>query len=349
MTGPFAPPGSCLAHALDDDLTICTVSFNSATYLRQNRALTQHLNAMARVRWIVAENSPAMSPERLSASEPGFQVIQGAGPGHTPTFHHTLALRECVRRSTTRFVLVLDPDLFVLRPQWVDVVKAHMQERKLAIFATPWHPQSQGKYRYFPSVHFALFDTHLFDRDAIDFRPDFLDGVADPEWPQGWDADRQYFATSGVARALSKLPIPFLKKRRQYYTDTGSRLYKQHVCDPGLRFEVLDPVYDRHEALRHLSLPGRLLERALPDELCYVPKHYPRSSGPFLTEIGATDVARHWEQFTWKSEPFCFHVRRNAGAKNRKASYEAEMVGSLLTARFGQLPAAAVTASQAGR
>lgn len=313
------------------ELTICTVSFNSATYLRYNRALAEQLNPGAVIRWVVAENSPTDSRERIGSPEPGFDVIQGVGPGHIPAFHHTLALLECVRRTSTRFVLVLDPDLFVIRPGWIEQVIGHMCSRNLAIFGTPWHPQILGKYRYFPSVHFSLFDTDMFDRTDIDFRPDFPDGDADLKWPNGWDPEREYFVRSRLAKMLSRLPFKALHARRHYYTDTGGRLYKKYVDDPALRYEILDPVFDRIENIKSLSALGRLVESVLPDELCYVPKHYRDDSEPFLIGKDLPDVPPYWEQFRWQGQPFCFHVRRNASAGDRNPEAEAELVATVVT------------------
>ena len=316
---------------MTEPLTVCTVSFNSAPYLRLNRRLGKALNPTADLRWIVAENSPADSSARLEHGEPGFDIIQGAGPGHIASYHHTLALRSCIERADTRFVLVLDPDLFVIRRDWVATMLAHMQTRGLAILGVPWHPQSKGKYRYFPAVHFSIFDTAKFDKAAIDFLPDYPDGEHDPRWPEGWHPDRDYFALSTMARWLARLPQ--LKARRRHYTDTGSRLYKKFVTGDAIRFEVLDPVFDAERERQRLSRAGRLLERVLPDELCYVPKGYDgANNAPFLSGIAGGETPKAWEQFLWQSAPFCFHVRRNLGPAQRGLGNELEIAERIVDA-----------------
>ena len=313
---------------MTEPLTVCTVSFNSGPYLRQNRYLTEQLNPGADVRWIVAENSPKDSAARLLDDEPGFRIIEGAGPGHTPTYHHTLALRRCIDLADTRFVLVLDPDLFVVRPDWVRDVIGYMLARRLAILGVPWHPQS-GKYRYFPAVHFSIFDTSLFDKSAIDFRPDYPNGVNDPEWPEGWKSDRTYFAISPVARVLARLPL--LQHRCRYYTDTGSRLFKRYIGDRSLRFEILDPIFDAAQRRRQLSFPGLLLECLLPDALCYIPKYYnQRCHSPFLPTLIDASVPDEWEQFMWQGSPFCFHVRRNLNTGARSSMDEIDLTGRIV-------------------
>lgn len=316
---------------MTEPLTICTVSWNSGPYLRQNRYLTEQLNPGADVRWIVAENSPEDSATRLGDDEPGFRIIEGAGPGHTPTYHHTLALRRCIDLSDTRFVLVLDPDLFIVRPDWVRDVIGHMLVQCLAVLGVPWHPQSSGKYRYFPAVHFSIFDTSFFDKSAIDFRPDYPNGTSDPEWPEGWNSDCAYFAISPVARVLARLPL--FQHRRRHYTDTGSRLFKRYIRDPSLRFEILDPIFDTRKQRRQLSFPGLFLEYLLPDDLCYIPKYYKqRYHSPFLPTLIDASVPDEWEQFMWQESPFCFHVRRNLKTDARRSVDEIELTGRIVQA-----------------
>jgi len=310
-------------------LSICTTSFRSATFLRINHATTAELNPGVEVRWIVAENSPADSDERLSENEPGMQVIAGAGPGHTPAHHHTLALTSAIAAAQTRFVLILDPDLFVVRPNWIREVIEHMHTRSLAIFAVPWHPHSRGKYRYFPAVHFALFDTERFPKHDIDFAPDMPDGPNDPTWQQGWNADQAWHSPDPLAQALGRLP--WLKSRRRLHTSTGGRMYKRWAGDSSLRFELADPAWDPARTPPKLNLKAKVLDFLLPEDLRWHPRGYSRRwREGFLSSILPLDAPNHWEQFMWRGEPFCFHVRGNQERARRTPQEEAALAQKAL-------------------
>jgi hypothetical protein len=310
-------------------LTLCSVSFHSAGFLRLNREAVAALNPGVAVRWVVAENSPANASGALAAGEPGIDVIDGAGPGHVPIHHHTIALAKAVAASSTRFVAVIDPDLYVVRRGWIEAAIAHMQARGLAILGVPWHPQSGAKYRYFPAVHWSLFDTERFPRAAIDFRPDYPDGASDPAWPHGWNEEAAWFSHSPLVRALARLPG--LAPRRRWYTDTGSRLYKRHGGPGGPRFELIEPAWSRAALAARLSASGRVLEALLPDELCRVPKHYAEHPG-FIAPALGEGAPKWWEQFVWQGAPFAFHVRRNLDRAARAVGDELALARTLLKA-----------------
>lgn len=237
------------------EITVCTVSFNSAIEVQNNVNLGRRLNPGCRVRWIVADNSPEDSPECLHGEIDDVDVIPGAGPGYTPHYHHTAARAKTIALSRTRFVLVLDPDFFIIRQNWASDMVAHMQARGLAILGVPWHPQRTYKYRYFPVVHCALFDTSKFPKEEIDFRPDYPNGSDDPAWPGGYQEEGACFTVNPLTQLLTKLPS--MKSRRTFYIDTGGRLYKKYVKDRTKRFELIDPVGIPSRGLNEEDAPAR--------------------------------------------------------------------------------------------
>lgn len=310
-------------------LTLCTVSFHSGAFIDLNERLTRSLNPGAAVHWIVAENSPPDSPYRLQARDhSGTMVVDGAGDGHSPTYHHTLALAKCIERASTRFVAVIDPDLFVVRPNWVSQVTGHIQRHGLSFMGVPWHPQSSGKYRYFPAVHFCVFDLERFSKQDIDFRPDHPDVQRGN--PLGSDTEpASYFTRSIVAGLLGRLPG--MAARRQYYTDTGSRFYKKWVDAPDVRYETLDPVWDPEQTRGLLSTLGRFAQRVLPDELTYYPKHYKRvPTSDFVGQLSGSTTPEVWERFFWLGQPFCVHVRGNIERGTRAKEHELGIIRRLV-------------------
>ena len=310
-------------------LSICTVNYNSADFVLLNQCVVERLNPGELVKWVVAENSPAGSPLRLDPEQVVGSLVPGVPAEHIPIYHHTLALKKCTDSCDTRFVLVIDPDLYVVLDNWIDSLIRYMMVNDLAIFTIPWHPKSGSKYRYFPAVHFALFDTARFPLAEIDFRPDYPDGNDDPQWPYGWRKDAEYFVTSPLAKLLGKIPL--LRARKRFYTDTGSRFYKKYVSNDLLRFELATPVFDYGAALAKFSKLGALLETVLPDELCYLPKRYRKSRiPPFLEKLSSQPVPIDWEEFSWDGRPFAFHVRGNRQRAERDRAKEIALVKELL-------------------
>lgn len=311
------------------NLTICSVSYNSAVELLSNIGLCNRLNPTCPPQWVIADNSPANSPERLTQTLENVTVVPGAGAGHTAHFHHTIALADAIERAETRFILILDPDFFIIYENWVAQMIAHMLESRLAILGVPWHPLRIDKYRYFPAVHCALFDTNLLPKQEIDFRPDYSNGEDDPEWPEGYSNEENFFAINPVTPWLAKLP-PF-RHRRTYYTDTGGRLFKKFVKDHHIAFELIEPVYDPAAHASGLTAKTRLLEKLLPDELCYVPKHYRSTAGKSFLQMWLNEPRPlEWEEFIWRDAAFGFHMRRNVKADQRSHEHERRIAKEVL-------------------
>ena len=75
------------------DLTICTVSYDSGPYIELNLALTERLNPGEQPRWLVCENSPAGSAYRFSSSrQDAVSIIEGPPAQDygkaTGSYHH---------------------------------------------------------------------------------------------------------------------------------------------------------------------------------------------------------------------------------------------------------------------
>lgn len=304
----------------DDAVNICTVSFCNAEHLRLNWRLVDRLNrGGTRLQWIVAENSPEDAPDRLPMNDDHFMIIEGERPGqYSPNFQHTIALHKCLDRASTRFVLVLDPDFYIVRPNWANEVIKHMERHELAFFGVPWHPRLAQKYRYFPAVHCFFFDRERVSLADLDFRP-----IGDGQKRlSASDAGDQAEAQSEVSRRLQDW-LGLTARRKQYF-DTGTRIYKRYSDDKTVRYECALPVFRLPEdAPVSQSWRVRILEHLLPDELCYLPKRRDSYVGNGLRELGyLAGAPTEWEEFMWQGVPFGFHVRRNLRKAKRDAQQE---------------------------
>ena len=261
-------------------LTILSVSFHSAQYLRRNRELTELLNASrdrASWEWIVVDNTPQNNPERLSDGE-GFEILEGVAmpnlTGHGKgSYHHAMALHKGLLRVKGRFLLVLDPDFYITKKNWMDMALSHMAKHGLAFFGAPWHPR-HNKYRYFPCVHCLFIDLEKIPLETLDFTPDLdvqKEIPLDP-FPQR-PSERQHVRTR-ILSLLSKILRFFLGQtyekmmksvRVGYSRDTGYRIYERFSHNKHFPFEVVTPV-DKS------SRVSTIFSALLPDKYSALPK-----------------------------------------------------------------------------
>lgn len=302
---PVAPPR----------LTICTVSFGHEELIEMNARLAARLNPdfCSEVAWWVADNAADGALERSGISHPAIQVRPGSsdtslGASH----HHALAMNALVAQVRSRFLLVLDPDFYLLAPGWVDRVLSHMVEADLAFFGAPWHPRYTRSYRYFPAVHCMFVDLSKVDAAALDFRPRLE--LIDPP----------------PRRDLAE-HIPPLRQRRRVPWDTGVRVFERFGRDPRCRAECVTTVFRRS-----LDLPAgpvsRFIEALLPDGFCYVPKDRSSWSEAGFRERGwcTEQLPSLWEETIWQDRPFGLHMRRSYAAGSREAADESSLLPRVL-------------------
>jgi len=317
-------------------LTICSVSFRHGEHLRLNRTLLTDLNPGVAIRWLVAENTPDPDPGS-PRSDATFTVVPGAprtfeGEG-AASVQHGETLDALLPHVGTRFLLVLDPDFYVVMPHWIELVLSHMRRANLDFFGAPWHPRWVEKYRYFPCVHFLLVDLDRVERGSLVFRPPLLA----PRTAQDINAPlsrlRAALAAAGnrppggfVDRAAAILKRNFIRllpsrRRRLIGTaiDTGTVLHRIHARRPGCRHECLTPVFrpERDLGAKISPLINRWVESFLPDHLSYVPKRPGWTSRSGFRERGLPDAIPYgWEEFLWHDRAFAFHLR---GSRTRKS------------------------------
>lgn len=314
---------------LEDGLTICSVAHESRRHLELNWELASRLNPGARWRWIVIENTPRGSIERLDGQDERYTLLEGVAADEgipswgRGSYQHAAALNKVVARVPTRFVLFLDPDFYILRPNWIEVISTHMLDEDLGFFGVPWHPRWFIKYRYFPCVHCLFIDLARVERESLDFTPEHDWSPADESGPVAyWLAvkDRLPPVLRRSVRVLGRTVWALALKDRRVIgssRDTGYRLFRAYGRIPRVRYEYAIPMFRPRQHFggpRYaLTWANRLAEKFLPDRRCYIPKHVGSYTEVGFREFGYPDVSSlGWEEFVWHGEPFGFHVRRNA-------------------------------------
>ena len=266
------------------------------------------------------------------------------------SYHHAAGLNIALENVTTRYAVVIDPDLYVIRPNWLQEVIDHMSEHDLAVFGVPWNPRWYQKFRDFPCTHLMVIDLQKcqWRRDML--APDLVRAGAKYvskfwlEFPQmakaGW---------SGALQHLFKnLSLAISEDRRQRRTigasrDTGFSLLEEFKRDPRLKAEVATPVFTPSAGFMPTSVTPlqRVIDRLAPDRRSYLSKR----PGSFTTQgfdaFGLPDTrSLGWEEFLWKGQPFAFHVRGELHRQPIGRMDDVEVLNKLnaLLAKIGRPP-----------
>ena len=239
------------------DLTICTVSFGHQELIELNLMLTRALNPEfeQKIKWLIADNAYENEKKRLKIDDKRVHVTPGISDASAgASQHHAVSLNALIGEAKTQYLLVLDPDFYILTSDWCSKVLNHMRRENLSFFGTPWNPRYNNNYRYFPAVHCMFVDLHRASIQSLDFRP-LLDRLDTP---------------TSIKGPLDY--IPFLAKRRRVSWDTGTRIFEDYKLRKDLLSECTTPVF-REDRGACGSILTKLLEPLLPDEYCYFPKN----------------------------------------------------------------------------
>jgi hypothetical protein len=269
-------------------LSILSVKFGSSVWLEQNLELIRRLNPDSQYNFFVVNNDSDPNFKPL----PEIQVLPAVPRelhGDKGSYHHAAALNSVLPLIKTRFLLILDPDFYVIQPNWIEAVIDNMKAQNLACFGSVWHPRWTYQYRYFPSVHFMLFDLEKIPLETLDFTPDI--GVG---W---WD------------KTLSRSQIPAsLKTILQIgtYLDTGSRVQRRFQ---NVKTECLQAHFDAEVTSSSFDMLQKI-SLSLPDRFSIIPKRKNYfTTQSFLRRDSSYAYQHHWEEFFWQNKPFGFHLR----------------------------------------
>lgn len=306
-------------NSIREKLTIYTVSYGHSDYLQLNLDFLKKNNqdSGSVVEWLVAENAHQNMPNRITNENWPFETYQysldtGLGASH----HHALALNTLLENQRSRFILVLDPDLYILTPNWVNEVIDYMKQHDLAFFGVPWNPKYNENYRYFPAVHCMFIDTGQVNQNDLDFRP--------------------YLENHDIYKRIGFLESMGQAYRYRRPWDTGTRVYEKFYKS-NLRSECVFPVFaiPKEHSLTGIAryYKNRLIERVLPEQYCFFPKKAESYISKGYKEMGFMDheIPGVWDEFYWGSKPFALHVRGSFSAESRQAIEEFDLLKSTLT------------------
>jgi hypothetical protein len=159
------------------EVSILSVNYHNSFELLLNHHLTAALNSESSFSpyWLIADNTFDCDPIKAKKDSHRINIYEGISKkkGLQQSVHHGTALNILREKVSTRFVLVLDPDFYVLSQNWLSLTADFMEKNNLSILGSPWHPLGPRGIKWFdfPNSHFLLIDTKNIDIRDLDFRP----------------------------------------------------------------------------------------------------------------------------------------------------------------------------------
>ncbi len=299
-----------------DELTIVIVSYQSGEFIRQNIELINGINSSRIAKIIIVDNAHESLDAKIDL--PNTIVISGAHrcDGETASDHHHAGIQLGINHVESKYLLILDPDFYIIRKEWIQDILSFMQSQNIAILGAPWHPQHFVKWRYFPCSHCLFIDTEKIPICEVDLSPGFTQ-----EFPLQAKLVQRSIITRGYQGVLRRI---FRKRAASigHSRDTGYALFMRYSCSTKIQMAMFQPVW------RKVGLK-KLCEYLLPDFLSYVPKRRNYYTNQGMEKFGLPDCQQYaWEEFLWEDQPWGFHIRcypkKSLRKENVKIKYAQE-------------------------
>jgi hypothetical protein len=311
---------------MNPDVTAISVFFDDFELLKRNAELSEALNPERSFTWIAVDNggqdNTGFRESTRFAPCMGTPDIPESVSLDRGSLHHSQGLMAGLESGiSTRFLLVMDPDFYVVRPHWMEDVLEHMRNRRLTLFGSCWHPRWWYQYRDFPTVHFMMIDLERLPLEQLDFTP----GIRD---------DRYYRSVSDLTWLPLTLSRLLLMGR---FKDTGYRVRETVLAQRCHQYETLTIHFTPQWS--H-PLLGWILSRfpwLVPKRFIRTPRKGTYAVESFLQQVAPNGYAKGWEEFYWRDKPFAFHLR-NIGREKATSASDPELLHTFQKAIECRLP-----------
>jgi len=321
------------------DLTICTVSFQSAELIELNILLTRKLNPHYDINWLIVDNNNDFAKKDFKDS-PGIHLLTGDPAINQGKFkgsyHHAQALNKALQNVSTRFALFLDPDFFIIQDNWIEKVLQRVVQKNLSFWGAPYHPRLSWKRRYFPTVSCLLIDLEKVEKRDLDFTPELdeyyrlatfsnqrlisiLFGSIPSELSNWKRATIIDISKIVLLNRLIKIPLSKILRNRIYPNtaisrDTGFQIQnsfskkKTHLCETIIPF-FENSLFTKKKNWR-MNLASKLYFLFVPEILSVYPKKKNYTTGSRFKDFGLFDISNlGWEEYLWMEKPFGLHIK----------------------------------------
>ena len=122
------------------DLTICSVSYKQSKHILANINLTKAINITEKINWLIVDNAFEDKSffDNIEDSDSNVKIFSGVPNNFNDpkkeSKHHAAGLDLIVRKVKTRFILIIDPDFYVVMPNWIQRITSYaLQNKPLAM------------------------------------------------------------------------------------------------------------------------------------------------------------------------------------------------------------------------
>lgn len=289
-------------------LTIISVVFNIGheQFLKKNIQLIQKLNPQLNIKWLVCNNRLDKHKLKINNIKEVNGVVypKNIPPVIRGSYHHASALNKLINLTKTRFVLTLDPDFFIIRPNAILEILRYMDKHNLDMIGATWNPKWYNKIRYFPSAHCLFINLKKINKKKLDFLP----GYTKKEY---LNLDKKSLLDLIYLKIKNKTLKDLLfslnfsnRLNISSSKDTGYKIY----LNKKIIFEYFTPSfrYKNNNLILDSSINSsfnRIVEYLLPDRLSYIPKNKKSFTNQQFIKNDSI------EQFYWQNKPFGIHFR----------------------------------------
>ncbi len=302
-------------------------------FIEMNDRLIRELNPSATYERFVINNSPNGTIHIAGAKE----FPQPKLPDYLHKFSYGragyelgTAFNSILKEVKTRFVLFLDPDFFIIYPNWIQELTEYAKKNNIGFLGSPYHPKYWVKKRRFPTNYCLLVDREVIGDEFYSWN--WMPEHSESEMVKMQESDgkkkiekvkRASSESSAVKNFFRKI-IDNVKKRRYIATskECNADLYRRYFRGT-VKYESFIPTVTVRDFIQHYHLSRRydralyLLERLIPEKYSFVP----RKGFTFRSfrDVGSPDVlSTGMEEWWFFRKPFAFHLRgfkqHNGGA-----------------------------------
>ena len=265
------------------DLTIITSFFRDGGHLIRNVQTVRRFNQNSDYKWILIDNSSG-GDDLGPILDERTVVYKGLTEKYIQPFFlkkvsaaNAISVNFGITRTDTRFICVMDPDFFVVYPNWINAVTSYMDRAGVGILSAPYHPVWYEK-AHRATGHFMVIDTNIVPKALLDFTPSLRD--FDPN-------NRERPKWLGKRRNLRR------------FHDCGSQIEELFMDE----MEYLVPLVDAGPNPR-VSRLDAILDKFLPKKWRLTNIEYPVASARISGILSAA------EGYYWLGYPFAIHLRR---------------------------------------
>ena len=175
-------------------LDILTVISYDRHYFNLNYEITKKLNDYSH-NWIVVENYSkdkhgAFDPDKkiTKIEEDNIKYVEGIDQDSLNvrvikkknlsyslnpqrSIFHSKGLSLGLKNSNSKYLLIIDPDFFVIRKNWIKNIIEYMEEKNIDLFSSPYHPVKDWTKPFTPCVYFMILNTEKINKNKLNFNP----------------------------------------------------------------------------------------------------------------------------------------------------------------------------------